>query len=79
VSPTNASFLVWGLAALLILVLELLAWRDVVPWNTLTWTIRQTFAHFGQLAYLLFIGLIAIFTAHILYRRSKRDEPEGRR
>ena len=75
-SMTTNSFIVWGLVALLVLIVELLAWRTDVPWNTLTWTIRQTFAHFGQLAYLLFIGLIAVFVAHIVYRKSKKDEPE---
>jgi len=73
---TTNSFIVWGLVALLVLIVELLAWRTNVPWNTLTWTIRQTFAHFGQLAYLLFVGLIAVFVAHIVYRKSKKDEPE---
>lgn len=76
-TPWAWSALVWfGLFATLGVVLELLAWQDWVPWNTLTWTIRQSFAHFGQAAYLLFFGLLAVFMAHIVYRRAKRDEPE---
>ena len=74
----HRSLLVWGLVALLVLVVELLAWSDRVPWNSLTWTIRQTFAHYGQAAYLPFFGLLAVFAAHIVYRKSKKDQPEGK-
>lgn len=78
-SPFHASLIAWGIVALIVLTVELLGWRDVVPWNTLTWTIRQTFAHYGQWAYLLFFGLLSVFAAHIVYRKSKKNEPEGRK
>lgn len=68
------SLLVWGILALIVLIVELVAWRTDVPWSTLTWTIQQCFARFGQKAWLLFFGLIAVFLAHIVYRRPGRDE-----
>ena len=77
-STFHVSLLVWfGLFATIGVCLELLAWADAVPWNTLTWTIRQTFAHYGQGAYLGFFGLLAVFMAHIVYKRAKKDEPEN--
>ena len=75
----HSSALTWGLVALLVLTVELAGWSDRVPWNTLTWTIRQTFAHYGQLATLGFVAAMAVFVAHILYRKSKKDQPEGKR
>ena len=75
----HSSLLAWGLVALVVLTAELLALSDRVPWNTLTWTIRQTFAHWGQAAYLPFFGLLAVFAAHIVYKRAKKDQPEGKR
>ena len=76
-SPFAWSLLVWGVLAAIVLAVELLAWRTDVPWSTLTWTIQQCFARFGQLAYLLFIGLIAVFVAHIVYRGRPRRDEEG--
>jgi hypothetical protein len=74
----HASLLVWGSFIVLGVTLELLAWRDAVPWNTLTWTIGQLFAR-SAWSMLIFVGLLAAFAAHILFRKkSKLDDPEGR-
>ena len=81
-SAYHSSLLAWGPWLILVvasfLVLEVLALKDVGPWNTLTWTIRQTMAR-SQLFGLIFFGLLAVFGVHIAWKRGKKDEQEGDR
>ncbi len=83
-SEYQTSLLFWGLVWLapfvaIFLLMEIPAVADAVPWNTLTWTIRQTFAR-SQLFGLLFVGLTAVFITHLFWRGvRKKDEPEGDR
>ena len=77
VTAFHASLLVWGSLALLVLGAELLAWRDVTPWNTLTWTIRQLSVR-SFLVYPGLMALLLIFALHIRRPRAgTKDQPEG--
>ena len=80
-TPYQTSWLIWGawLACVIgsFLLLEIPAVRDVVPWNTMTWTYRQTFTR-HQWFGLLFVGFLAVLTAHMFWKRAKKNDPEGR-
>ena len=71
------SIIVWGSIAAVVLTIELLAWRDIIPVNTLTWTIRQLSVR-SFLVYPALMALLLVFALHI--RRPKagtKNQPEG--
>ena len=82
-TPWHWSLAVWLGWAALFLVLELAAWRDLVPWNTLSWTVWQIFARSGWLA-VVGIGLMFSLLLHFALgfpnrNRPKIEDTEGKR
>ena len=82
-SPFAWSLLVWGAWGLLFLMLELAAWRDLTPWNTLSWTVWQIFARSAWLS-IVGIGLMFSLLLHFAFgfptrNRFKRERTEGKR
>ena len=79
------SLCVWGIWALLFVTLETLALCDLVPWNTLSWTVWQLQARSGFFSITIAGGLFVLLLHFILPGRwpgrgteyPKKDEPEG--
>jgi uncharacterized integral membrane protein len=84
VTPFQWSLTVWaGIWATQFLVFEALAWRDKVPWNTLSWTIWQLSARSTMVAMAVTGGMF-ILTLHFAFGfpnrgRFKREDTEGDR
>ena len=82
-TPFQWSLLIWGTWGALFLGAELAAWRDLVPWNTLSWTIWQIMARSVVLA-LAIVGGMFVLLLHFAIGfpnrgRFKKQRTEGDR
>lgn len=82
-TPFQISLVVWCAWGLAFLILEVAAWQDWVPWNTLSWTVWQIFARNLWIA-IFGIGLMFSLLLHFAFRwpRSSsypREDTEGKR
>jgi hypothetical protein len=83
VTPFQWSLCIWCTWGLLFLVAELLAWRDLVPWNTLSWTVWQISAR-NVLFAMVTAGSLFVLLLHFAFGfpnrgRFKREDTEGDR
>lgn len=82
-SAFHWSITVWGTLLGIVLVAEILAWQDWVPWNTLSWTLWQLQAIWSAVA-IIVAAVMAILSLHFLFRWPSRKRwqppqgPEGR-
>ena len=77
------SLFVWSLWGVAFLVLEIAAWQDWVPWNTLSWTVWQLSAR-SQILTMLVAGGMFVLTLHFSFGfpnrgRFKKERTEGKR